>query len=175
MSLCLQRISSLKPYVKPNLNLSEHLILTQNQAYQRMKSRKSLLASGILDSIKKFFESAEFAGRPDKIREYVLWALRPGGPAYYGIRYTNTTGMQGEIRQSRLHCVSHSSPLTWLMMKIYYSILGLSWNLSSSSRLPKSTWPMLHSPSSLLCSTESIRRRVYMLWFWSRYVHLRSL
>jgi len=50
-----------------------------------MKSRKSLLASGILDSIKKFFESAEFAGGPDKIREYVLWALRPGGPAYYGI------------------------------------------------------------------------------------------
>ena len=50
-----------------------------------MKSRKSLLASGILDSIKKFFERAEFDGRPDKIREYVLWALRPGGPAYYGI------------------------------------------------------------------------------------------
>jgi len=50
-----------------------------------MKSRKSLLASGILDSIKKFFESAEFAGRPDKIHEYILWALRPGGLAYYGI------------------------------------------------------------------------------------------
>ena len=50
-----------------------------------MKSRKSLLASGILDSIKKFFEGDEFAGNPDKIREYVLWALRPGGPAYYGV------------------------------------------------------------------------------------------
>ena len=31
-----------------------------------MKSQKSLLASGILDSIKKFFESAKFVGRPDK-------------------------------------------------------------------------------------------------------------
>ena len=50
-----------------------------------MKSRKSLLASGILDSIKQFFEGAEFAGRPEKIRDYVLWALRPGGPAYYGV------------------------------------------------------------------------------------------
>jgi hypothetical protein len=43
------------------------------------------LASGILDSIKKFFESAEFAGRLDKIRKYILWALRPGGLAYYSI------------------------------------------------------------------------------------------
>ena len=85
MLLCLRRISWLTRYVKLNLNLSEHSILTQNQAYQRIKSRKSLLASGILDSIKKFFASAEFAARPDKIREYVLWALRPGGPAYYGI------------------------------------------------------------------------------------------
>jgi hypothetical protein len=37
-----------------------------------MKSQKSLLASEIFDSIKKFFEGAEFAGRPDKICEYVL-------------------------------------------------------------------------------------------------------
>jgi hypothetical protein len=78
-------IRSLKRYVKLILNLSERLRLIQNQAYQRMKSRKSLLASGILDSIKKFFESAEFAGSPNKILEYVLWALRPGGPAYYGV------------------------------------------------------------------------------------------
>ena len=25
-----------------------------------------------------------FAGNPDKISEYVFWALWPGGPAYYG-------------------------------------------------------------------------------------------
>lgn len=57
--------------------LSEHLILTQNQAHRRMKTRKRkpLLASGILDSIKKFCGSAEFAGRPDKIRECALWLL----------------------------------------------------------------------------------------------------
>ena len=85
MLLWLQRINSLLQYVKPNLNLSEQLILTQNQAYQRMKSQKSLLAIEIIDSIKKFFKSAEFAGRPDQICEYILWALRPGGLAYYGI------------------------------------------------------------------------------------------
>ena len=50
-----------------------------------MKSRKSLLAIEIIDSIKKFLESAEFAGRPDQIHGYVLWALRPGGLVYYGI------------------------------------------------------------------------------------------
>jgi hypothetical protein len=53
------------------------------QAYKRIKSRKSKIGSDILDDIKRFFRGPEFAGKRDKIREYVLWALRPGGPAYY--------------------------------------------------------------------------------------------
>ena len=109
MSLCLRRISSLTRYVESNLNLSERLILTQNQAYQRMKSRKSLLASGILDSIKKFFESAEFAGRPDKIREYVLWALRPGGPAYYGI----PTPQECRVKRDNPNYIVCPAPPCW--------------------------------------------------------------
>ncbi|KAF8235146.1 hypothetical protein L208DRAFT_1258301, partial [Tricholoma matsutake] len=54
-------------------------------AYKRVKSRKSMLASSILDAIKKFFETAEFADQPQKIRAYVRWALKPDGPAYYQI------------------------------------------------------------------------------------------
>jgi len=57
---------------------------------------------------------------------------------------------------------------------VYHSIPELSWNLSSSSHSRQSTWPMLHSPSSLRNSIRSIHQRVYMLWFWSRYVHLCS-
>lgn len=44
-----------------------------------------MLASSILDAIKKFFETAEFADQPQKIRAYVRWALKPDGPAYYQI------------------------------------------------------------------------------------------
>ncbi|KAI9436717.1 hypothetical protein H4582DRAFT_1816412, partial [Lactarius indigo] len=52
-------------------------------AYDRMKTRRSKLASDVLLLVKTFFERAEFKDQPDKIRDYVHWALRSGGPAYY--------------------------------------------------------------------------------------------
>ncbi|PPQ83817.1 hypothetical protein CVT25_001031 [Psilocybe cyanescens] len=52
-------------------------------AYSRIKARKSRLAIDILDSVKKFFKQAEFTDKPQAVHEYVYWALRPGGPAYY--------------------------------------------------------------------------------------------
>jgi hypothetical protein len=55
------------------------------QACSRIKSRKSKLAAAVLDNIKTFFEGPEFVGKPAKIREYVRWALRTGGPAYYAV------------------------------------------------------------------------------------------
>ena len=48
-----------------------------------MKTRRSKLASQILTHVKTFLDGAEFRNRPERIREYVLWALRTGGPAYY--------------------------------------------------------------------------------------------
>lgn len=53
------------------------------QTYQRIKSRKSKLASGILDDVKAFFNKNQFDNQPLKIRDYVRWALKPDGPAYY--------------------------------------------------------------------------------------------
>jgi hypothetical protein len=53
------------------------------QAYQRIKSRKSKLASGILDDVKAFFNKNQIGNQPLKIRDYVRWALKPDGPAYY--------------------------------------------------------------------------------------------
>ena len=53
------------------------------KAYDRMKTRKSKLAIQILTLVKAFFDGAEFRNRPERIREYVVWALRTGGPAYY--------------------------------------------------------------------------------------------
>jgi hypothetical protein len=55
------------------------------QAYQRVKSRKSKVASGVLEAVKKFFEKDEFANKPHEIRDYAHWALKPDGPAYYKV------------------------------------------------------------------------------------------
>lgn len=54
-------------------------------AYKRLNSRQSKLAGDILQAIKKFFDKPEFLKQPAKIREYVHWALRGDGPAYYQI------------------------------------------------------------------------------------------
>jgi hypothetical protein len=48
-----------------------------------MKTRKSKIASDVLALVKNFFDSTEYRNRPEKIRDYVRWALGPGGPAYY--------------------------------------------------------------------------------------------
>ncbi|KAH8977748.1 hypothetical protein EDB86DRAFT_3091503 [Lactarius hatsudake] len=52
-------------------------------AYDRMKTRWSKVASDVLILVKTFFERAEFKDQPEKIKDYVHWALRSGGPAYY--------------------------------------------------------------------------------------------
>ena len=54
-----------------------------SQAYQRVKTRKSKLASSVLEAVKKFFERSEFPNQPQKIRDYVRGALKPDGAAYY--------------------------------------------------------------------------------------------
>ena len=48
-----------------------------------MRTQKSKIASDVLTLVKTFFNSAEFRNRPEKIRDYVRWALGTGGPAYY--------------------------------------------------------------------------------------------
>ena len=48
-----------------------------------MRTRKSKIASDVLALVKTFFNSAEYRNRPEKIRDYVRWALGAGGPAYY--------------------------------------------------------------------------------------------
>ena len=50
-----------------------------------MKTRRSKIASDVLTLVRTFFNDAEFKNRPERIKEYVRWALRSGGPAYYEI------------------------------------------------------------------------------------------
>lgn len=48
-----------------------------------MKTWRSKIAIDVLTLVKKFFDSAEFRNQPERIKEYVHWALWSGGPAYY--------------------------------------------------------------------------------------------
>ena len=48
-----------------------------------MKTRRSKITNDVLILVKTFFEAAEFKNRPERIKDYVYWALRRGGPAYY--------------------------------------------------------------------------------------------
>jgi hypothetical protein len=48
-----------------------------------MKTKRSKIASDILKLVKIYFEGPEFKDRPDKVKDYILWALQAGGPVYY--------------------------------------------------------------------------------------------
>ncbi|KAN0132292.1 hypothetical protein V8E53_009892, partial [Lactarius tabidus] len=59
-------------------NISYKLTGTQHDhvaraAYDRMKTRKSKIASNVLTLVKTFFDGDEYRNRPEKIREYVRW------------------------------------------------------------------------------------------------------
>ncbi|KAH9024049.1 hypothetical protein EDB85DRAFT_2182811 [Lactarius pseudohatsudake] len=69
-------------------NISYELSLQDSivkAAYNRMKTRRSKIASDVLTLVKTFFERVEFKNQPEKVKEYVHWALRAGGPAYYDV------------------------------------------------------------------------------------------
>ncbi|KAH9029570.1 hypothetical protein EDB85DRAFT_2147190 [Lactarius pseudohatsudake] len=51
-------------------------------AYDRMETRRSKIASDVLTLVKTFFEGAEFKNQPEKVKEYVHWALRKDHPDY---------------------------------------------------------------------------------------------
>ena len=74
------------------------------QAYKRLNSRKSKLAAEILKAVKKLFNEAEFCNQPTKIREYVCWALRGDGPAYYKLPTPQTCNI---TRGDPNYIVSH--------------------------------------------------------------------
>ncbi|KAF8266370.1 hypothetical protein EI94DRAFT_1803221 [Lactarius quietus] len=71
-------------------------------AYDRMRSWKSKLASDILKVVKTFFDSAEFRDRPDKVKEYVRWALAYGGPAYYEMPVPKSCAFNGDPNHPKL-------------------------------------------------------------------------
>ena len=48
-----------------------------------MKTRRSKIASDVLKLVQDFFEGPDFKNQPGKVKDYVHWALRGGGPAYY--------------------------------------------------------------------------------------------
>ena len=48
-----------------------------------MKTRRSKIAGEIRNYIKDFLSKPPYGNQPRAIRDYIHWALRPDGPAYY--------------------------------------------------------------------------------------------
>ncbi|KAI9453673.1 hypothetical protein BJY52DRAFT_1225494 [Lactarius psammicola] len=69
------------------------------------------IASDVLSLVKTFFERAEFNGKPEKIREYVHWALCSGGPAYYENPVPKSTS---KLRKGDPNYVVGSPSITWI-------------------------------------------------------------
>ena len=57
------------------------LIALPRQAFDRLKAKRSLIASDVLKAVKKFFEDDQFTDQ-SQVKKYAWWALRPDGPAY---------------------------------------------------------------------------------------------
>ncbi|KAF8815995.1 hypothetical protein BYT27DRAFT_7209214 [Phlegmacium glaucopus] len=59
------------------------VVIKSPQVHQCIKSQKLKLASEVLDDIKAFFNKDQFGNQLLKIWDYMHWALKPDGPAYY--------------------------------------------------------------------------------------------
>lgn len=57
--------------------------LLLKQACKRLNTRRSKIASEVLDQVKQFFKDADFSHQPQEIRDYANWALRGDGPGFY--------------------------------------------------------------------------------------------
>lgn len=53
------------------------------QACKRLNTRRSKIASDVLEEVKKFFKESEFVNKPEKIKDWAHWALRYDGPGFY--------------------------------------------------------------------------------------------
>ncbi|KAF8256712.1 hypothetical protein EI94DRAFT_1820795 [Lactarius quietus] len=82
-----------QPFTDWTLNLTpSSQLLKQSQSFihnitytlslQDAVSKRSKIASDVLQLVKTFFEGPQFENRED-IKAYVFWALWSGGPAYY--------------------------------------------------------------------------------------------
>ncbi len=134
------------------------------QAYNRVKTRKSVLASEVLDLVKKFLSDSRYAGKPDKIRDYVLWALRPGGPAYYGMPIPQQSWAKPNepgyiVSRAPFCCYAN------YLLEVHYYRCSLRETFSDpflSSQLRNDTYLLPQSPSLTRLSEKNTHQRVCM-------------
>jgi len=55
------------------------------QAFDRIKNKRSLIASDALKRVKSYFEDDRFLDQSKEVKRHVWWALRPDGPAYHAM------------------------------------------------------------------------------------------
>ena len=137
-------------------SLSCQLTDVFRKAYDRMKTRRSKLASQILTHVKTLFDGAEFRNRPERIREYVLWALRTGGPAYYETPVPISCKLRKDDPSYPVSFFSHRR----FMLTIYSRNQVVFYAPNSSSRLPRHTL--------------ALQRSRFSIHLWDQRTHLRA-
>ena len=53
------------------------------QSFDRLKTKRSLIASDVLKIVKTYFEDARFVNQPQEVMDHAWWAVRPDGLAYH--------------------------------------------------------------------------------------------
>jgi len=170
---------SLPRCVFSSFNYSNHSLKEPmtSQAYKWLNSRKSKLATDVLQAIKKFFDKPEFLKQSAKIREYVRWALRGDGPAHYQIPTPQSCSVPhddtGYIVSGRFYTVCLVLPcLLW-----HVRLLMVSCSLNSSPQSPCSISGTLKALSFFWHSTQNAHQKVYMPYFllWYEYLILSMM
>ena len=98
LKICQDVLDGVYPHVKHQLSPGDDIFVvislssdsftklsthTTSQACERMTVRKSKLATFIMDKVTAFFKGKLYKNHPERIKQYVQWALMPDGPAFY--------------------------------------------------------------------------------------------
>ena len=76
------------------------------QAYDCITDKRSVFGRNALAVVSAFFEEAKYVGNQDCIKQYVVWALRDGGPMYFSepIPNESTTDKDDLAYVVSVHC-----------------------------------------------------------------------
>ncbi|KAI9429815.1 hypothetical protein H4582DRAFT_1825696 [Lactarius indigo] len=79
VALVQEAFNAMHPNVSYTVAAGDAIVTT---SFERLKSKRSLIASEALKHVKKYFEGDRFKDRPEDVKSHVWWALRPDGLAY---------------------------------------------------------------------------------------------
>ena len=104
-------VSAVRPYsIHVHVPRINQLYLSQ-QSLDRLKTKRSLIASDVMKIIKTYFKDTRFVNQPREVKAHAWWGLHPDGLGYHAkpaLIDVNNPGSAGYI-------VSDQHPLVSLV------------------------------------------------------------